>query len=696
MYYSSLFSKKNIVRLLVFIALVVLGFFLIPFNDKHYNAQLVTGSAQVLAEGQRVFYCDMDDDGTSEEFIYYHFSDNRQPIVNEYAHSGDLINIWYLDGEIVDYFDFITGDYDHDGIKEVYCFAKMNGILYLYGMESNRNNQFCVKKALICSLNEEGFVKPVVIHPGGMADLNGDGDDEVVFSVSSRFSPTPRRLFAYDVSHGQLSSSPELGLQLVGTPILFDINNDHFPEVFLATLNSAAQSWAPSGENVEFSQSVVLDHNLQFFFQPQKYKSRMSVTAAYPLQANGKQQIAVVSWSVGLEEEAILNLLDVHGGLIKKRSLGKQSFVFDPKRSRWNEIFLFSHNSCLLKIDSTLHTVDSIVNHDLTNQVAFIDIDSDKQDECIIFKDNQIEIYRKDFQYKTTIVLPGLRARKIYLSMKENGNGTRYLSVQNDNYQFFIEYKQNSYYWTGYFWYFLSALFVLVVLVLVINLYQHQLAKQRQRQQEFFQLKFDLLKSSLDPHFLFNALNSISFSINKDDRKTAYSNLGIFSKFMRESLSSVESFEHDFGEELNYIKNYLKLEKFRFKELFDYTIIISPEVNMTAKVPRLSLFCFIENALKKGVLSKKGGGFIELSADISSDKKALVVRVTDNGIYRDLTNDTNYSQNFKVVLRLFELLNQGNREHIQVSMKPNISEDKPMGCCIELFIPFDYNFTIQQ
>jgi sensor histidine kinase YesM len=376
--------------------------------------------------------------------------------------------------------------------------------------------------------------------------------------------------------------------------------------------------------------------------------------------------------------------------------LGKQSFLFNPNRGNWGEIYLFSHNSCLLRINDDLQTIDSIANSDLTNQSAFIDIDNDNQEECIIFKDNQIEIYRKNFQYKTTIALPGLRARKIYLSMKENENGTRYLSVQNDNYQFFIEYKQNIYYWTGYFWYFLLALLILVALVFMVNLYQHQLKRQRRRQQEFFQLKFDLLKSSLDPHFLFNALNSISFSINKDDRKTAYSNLGIFSKFMRESLSSVESFEHDFGEEVNYIKNYLMLEKFRFKELFDYTIIISPEVKMTTKVPRLSLFCFIENALKKGVLSKKGGGFIELAADISSDQKALVVKVSDNGIYRDLTNDANCSQNFKVVLRLFELLNQENRNHIEVTMKPNMSDNKPQGCCIGLLIPFEYNFTINQ
>ena len=689
-------SKRNRLWILVFIAIVVIGFFLIPFNDKQYNARLVTGSGQILAEGQRVFYCDVNQDGSSEEFIYYHFSDNRQPIVNEYAANGDLINIWYLDGEIVDFFDFITGDFNHDNQKEVYCFSKKNGILYLYGLESGKTNQFCIKKAKICSLNEEGFVKPVVIHPGGLTDLNGDGDDEVVFSVSSRFAPSPRRLYAYDIEHRHLMMSPELGLQIIGTPILFDIDGDHRSEIFLATLNSTSQSWSPLGESVEYSQSVVLDNNLQYLFLPQRFKSRMSVTATYPLQKENKNQIVTVSWSVGLEEEAKITLLEANGAFVKERSLGKQSFVFDPKRDDWNEIYLFNHKGSFLRINNNLQTMDSTRSSDLTNQVAHIDLNNDSHEEWIVFKDNLIEIYQSGFRYKTFIEVPGLRTRKLYLSLKENENGSKYLSVQNDNYQFFIENKTNTYFWLGYFWYFFSVLIVFIALIFLSNIYKHQLKKQRQRQQEFYQLKFDLMKSSLDPHFLFNALNSISFSINKDDRKTAYSNLGVFSKFMRESLSSVESFEHDFDEELNYIKNYLTLEKFRFKEQFEYTIIISPEVNMTTKVPRLSLFCFIENALKKGVLSNKISGFIELSADVSFDQKALVVKVSDNGVYRDLTNEANYSQNFKVVLRLIEFLNRSNTNHIQVDMKPNTTKDGPQGCCIELLIPFEYNFEINQ
>jgi hypothetical protein len=454
-----------------------------------------------------------------------------------------------------------------------------------------------------------------------MADLNNDGDDELVFSVSSRFAPTPRRVFSFDIAHHTLNSSPETGLQLVGTPIIEDINLDGYPEIMMATLNSAAQNWAPSGENVKYSQSLVLDHNLNYLFQPQLFKSRMSVTATFPIKTDSCFSIASISWSIGQDVNAQVKLLDSQGNLLSQKDLGPRSFVFDARNNKYNLAYLLSRKGHFTSIDAGLNTHDSAYINGPVNQVAFIDLNSDNTEELLVFKDNLLEIYNSRFRLLTSVAIPGLGAQKIYFSLNQRRGHPNLLSLQNDNYQYLVEFQPSQKYWMNYAIYLIIILMMYLLIYVGYNLHQHRLKLIKKRERELYQLQFDLMKSSLDPHFLFNALNSISFSINKDDRKTAYTNLGIFSKFMRESLSSSGSFDHDFNSEINYIRYYLTLEKFRFKEQFNYNIMISPQVSPTINVPRLSLFCFVENALKKGVLSKQGGGFIEITADMSTDKK---------------------------------------------------------------------------
>lgn len=219
--------------------------------------------------------------------------------------------------------------------------------------------------------------------------------------------------------------------------------------------------------------------------------------------------------------------------------------------------------------------------------------------------------------------------------------------------------------------------------------------KEVQEQVDFYNLKTDLQQSSLDPHFLFNALNSVSFSIHKDSRDDAISNLSTFSKFMRISLNNTDKFCHELSEEIEFIKDYLILEKFRFKDQFDYTIRVQPYVNDLTNVPVFSAFCFVENALKKGVMTKQGGGKIDIEVDENPAEKELIIKISDNGTYRDLTDKDNFTHNIKVVNALIKRLNAANERKIKIDYSANKNEiGGPEGCKVEMRIPTEISYKL--
>jgi LytS/YehU family sensor histidine kinase len=202
----------------------------------------------------------------------------------------------------------------------------------------------------------------------------------------------------------------------------------------------------------------------------------------------------------------------------------------------------------------------------------------------------------------------------------------------------------------------------------------------------FYKMQVELIKNQLDPHFLFNALNSINFSIHKNDKKTASLNLGFFSKFLRGSTGSLDVFSRSLDEEIQYVKNYLLLEKFRFKDKFNYDFIITPDINKSVIVPKLILFSFIENALKKGILPKGENGKITITID-AINEQFIHIFICDDGLHRDLEDEN--IRNITLMNRIicyFNKLNQ-NKIIIKNTNNKNTKENK-----VEIKIPVDYKY----
>lgn len=136
------------------------------------------------------------------------------------------------------------------------------------------------------------------------------------------------------------------------------------------------------------------------------------------------------------------------------------------------------------------------------------------------------------------------------------------------------------------------------------------------------------LKSQLQPHFLFNTLNSIAVLIG-DDPAAARHMLQLLCGLLRKVLDNDGSREVTLREELDFIASYLEIEQIRFADRLSYHVAAGPDV-MQARVPSLILQPLVENAIRHGVARRARPGRIVISA--RADGGMLRLAVTDNGV----------------------------------------------------------------
>jgi len=159
------------------------------------------------------------------------------------------------------------------------------------------------------------------------------------------------------------------------------------------------------------------------------------------------------------------------------------------------------------------------------------------------------------------------------------------------------------------------------------------------------------LRSQMNPHFIFNALNSVNSFIASNDERTANRYLTDFSKLMR---SVLENSEEDFiplSKEIELLQLYTKLEHFRFQDKFDYNIIIDEAINVDDfLIPPMLLQPYIENAVWHGLRYKEAKGLLQISLHTYVDDKVQIV-IEDNGVGREkskaLKTDHQKNQNSK-------------------------------------------------
>lgn len=186
----------------------------------------------------------------------------------------------------------------------------------------------------------------------------------------------------------------------------------------------------------------------------------------------------------------------------------------------------------------------------------------------------------------------------------------------------------------------LLGMMILIVLLAIALIRQNRLRSNHRAL--LFQQR--LLRTQMNPHFLFNTLTSIQHYIINKDSTMASDYLGRFSKLVRQILNNSALEFIPLEDEISSIENYLDLQKLRFRNMFDYTIVIDENIDAeSVLVPPMLAQPFIENAIEHGFKYQDEKG--KLKIDIRLNGNLIRVTIEDNGIGRKQAQEIHRQQN---------------------------------------------------
>jgi len=155
-----------------------------------------------------------------------------------------------------------------------------------------------------------------------------------------------------------------------------------------------------------------------------------------------------------------------------------------------------------------------------------------------------------------------------------------------------------------------------------------------QYQLQMTELEAKALRAQMNPHFVFNCLNSIKALIQDDQKQKSVTYLTIFSKLIRTLFNNADKKEITLYDEIETCKLYIQLESIRFDPKFSYTVNVDETIDLKSLfVPALIIQPFIENAIWHGIIPKDTGGNVSLSVTRNNGK--IEITVDDNGIGRE-------------------------------------------------------------
>ena len=200
------------------------------------------------------------------------------------------------------------------------------------------------------------------------------------------------------------------------------------------------------------------------------------------------------------------------------------------------------------------------------------------------------------------------------------------------------------------------------------------------------------LRGQMNPHFIFNALNSVNQFINSNDERSANKFISEFSRLMRLVLDCSQRDFISLQEEKDIISLYLKLEHYRFRDKFDYTLDIDQAVQDTPEeiVPPMLVQPFIENAIWHGLRYKEEKGILHVS--MSRENGSLVVHIKDDGIGRKRSEEMktrhqkkHNSTGLRNTMERIAILNKVYKRKFEVRVE-DVNEDHT-GTKVEIILP---------
>lgn len=249
-------------------------------------------------------------------------------------------------------------------------------------------------------------------------------------------------------------------------------------------------------------------------------------------------------------------------------------------------------------------------------------------------------------------------------------------------------------------WWFIVACILLSILAVYLyfrnRLRVHRLEVQKkliqkQTETDLINAKLTALRSQMNPHFIFNALNSIQNLILKADTERSYDYIVLFSKLVRSTLNYSEQEYISLDDEVEFLEVYLQLEKLRFDEDFVYRI--ENRCEELISIPPLIIQPFVENALLHGLLSKKGNKELNIIFDMEGSR--LMCTIVDNGIGRARSKEIQVRQGrerksfaLNALQKRLDIMQKQYEHTIGYEFIDLYDQDQALGTKVIIYLPY--------
>ncbi|MDP1622233.1 MAG: histidine kinase [Bacteroidales bacterium] len=230
---------------------------------------------------------------------------------------------------------------------------------------------------------------------------------------------------------------------------------------------------------------------------------------------------------------------------------------------------------------------------------------------------------------------------------------------------------------------------------LVMNRRKKLLQLKLESEKKMAELQLISIRNQIDPHFTFNAMNSIASVILKEEKEKAYAFFVKFSNLIRQVLTSSDKVTRTLAEELVFVQNYLEIEKLRFRDSFQFTINIIQPVNLDQEVPKMVIHTYAENALKHGLLNKREGTG-ELTITLREEANKLYIVVEDNGIGREQAGkmpEKSTAKGLMILNYFYDFFDRYNDQKILHDVTDLFNEqNEPTGTKVTVVIPSGFRY----
>jgi hypothetical protein len=320
-----------------------------------------------------------------------------------------------------------------------------------------------------------------------------------------------------------------------------------------------------------------------------------------------------------------------------------------------------------------------------------VDADDDGIEDRIFYDINSssFEITNGKSNTQSTIQLPFERLWVTFVyPYFVNGRTERLMVATNSGY-FFLDYAKNPYYWSKYLiW--VAIFFAAYIIIFFIQFSQRKRMEAKwETEKQLTELQFNTIRNQLNPHFVFNALSSVGYLIETGKKEEAYDFLSVNTRLIRKVLDDAELTTRTLSAEINFVKDYLSVQEFRFKNRFQTIFITDENVNLQLAVPKMVLHTYVENAVKHGFKNINTGGILEIRIDALP--KGVIFTVRDNGHLEEVQTDSadNIGKGIKIMESYYRLFEKQHKCRIQTTFT-KLSETDPEKTGTEVVVRFEF------